>query len=50
MVSEPLPKEARELKIIHRKWGFDRCYKTISGEEVCSKVAFHNLDIKQESL
>ncbi len=40
MVSKPLPKGATEVKIIPRKWGIERCYKTRTGIEVCTPAPF----------
>ncbi len=43
MVSEPLSKDVRDIKIFARKWGVERCYRTPFGEKVCNKVPFERL-------
>ncbi len=40
---EPLPKGVRDIKIIARDWGYERCYKTPCGKKICNKVLFENL-------
>ena len=43
MAYEPLPEGVRDIKIIARNWGYERCYKTSSGKEICNKAPFERL-------
>ena len=40
MASEPLPKGVKEVKIVAREWGVERCYKTTCGKDVCTTAPF----------
>ncbi len=40
MVSPPLPKEAIDIRIVEREWGFERSFKTPNGPEVYTPAPF----------
>ena len=42
MVSEPLPKGVTDVKIVAREWGFERCYRTTCGKDICTPAPFEH--------
>ena len=42
IASQPIPKEAIEIKIIKRDWGIERSYKRPNGTEVCTPAPFYS--------
>ena len=43
MASPPLPRSAIDIKIVERKWGSERFYKTPNGTEIRTPAFFTSL-------
>jgi len=43
MASPPLPRSAIDIKIVERKWGIERFYKTPNGTEIRTPAFFTSL-------
>ncbi len=47
LVAQPLPRDATKVKIVSREWGIERCYRTPSGDDICSPAPFESWSCKK---